>query len=475
MFSKLLRHLQNSLPVRLTIWYSSLFIFSTLGLFGTAYLSLSSSLKQRDQDAIESKLTEYAAEYEVGGMQTLKKALEVETGESGKPAFVVRVATSSGVTTFLHIPSIWSGFSATHLTSDGLSGNPWAYMAVRDRSDDDDEAVIEIASRRLSDRTLIQIGASTDDRDDLLERFRDIFVGVTIPLLLMGFASGSFLAYRALLPVRSLLSSLQAIITTGDFNAQVPIAKSDDELNKLGVLFNGLLNKINALVNGMQSSLDNVAHDLRTPMTRLRVIAEVALQAEKSEELSREALVNCVEESERIIAMVNTIMDISEAETGMMTLARNRVNVAELIDQVLALYGHVAEEKQIAVDATVPKELTIIVDRNRMLQVLANLLDNAIKYTGVGGEVNVVARSIPGEVVISVKDTGVGIPPEERSKIWDRLYRGDKSRSQRGIGLGLSLVKAIMHAHQGRAELYTEVGHGSTFVLHIPIDISARV
>jgi signal transduction histidine kinase len=203
-------------------------------------------------------------------------------------------------------------------------------------------------------------------------------------------------------------------------------------------------------------------------MTRLRGVADLALQSEEKAELCREALANCVEESERIIAMLNTLMDISEAETGAMLLTSDKVSVGCLIDDVVALYSHVAEDKGVTICSTARKELFLTADRNRMLQVLANLLDNAIKYTPSGGRVRIEAYSQQREVVITVSDTGIGIPAEERTRIWERLFRGDRSRSQRGLGLGLSLVKAIVQAHQGRVEVYSETGQGSEFALHLP-------
>jgi signal transduction histidine kinase len=469
MFLKPLRRAWNKLGLRLTAWYSGLFILSTVSLFGTAYVLLSSSIQQRDREAIVLKLEEYAAAYHSGGVRAVEAKLALETNRRSGTFFIVRVAGPGNRTILLHIPPHWDQSNLAHLTYSVVTVRPWTYVPLKNNEpDDDDDDVLEIASLRLPNHVLLQVGASDEEREDLLERFGTIFAGVMIPIVVIGFATGAFLANRALGPLRDLLTNLRSTVATGDLPKRVPIADTCDEFEELGTLFNDLLDRIEKLVNGMQSSLDNVAHDLRTPMTRLRGVADLALQSEEKAELCREALANCVEESERIIAMLNTLMDISEAETGAMLLASDKVSVGCLIDDVVALYSHVAEDKGITICSTARKELFMTADRNRMLQVLANLMDNAIKYTPNGGRVRIEAYPQQREVVITVSDTGIGIPAEERTRIWERRFRGDRSRSQRGLGLGLSLVKAIVQAHQGRVEVYSETGQGSEFALHLP-------
>jgi signal transduction histidine kinase len=161
-------------------------------------------------------------------------------------------------------------------------------------------------------------------------------------------------------------------------------------------------------------------------------------------------------------------MDISEAETGTMKLDLATINISDLIEEIVELYEHVAEDKHIAVSFSCPKNIGITADRNRMRQVLANLLDNALKYTNDEGTVAIDAYEQDSQIVIRVRDNGAGIPPAEISKIWDRLHRGDTSRSQPGLGLGLSLVAAVVQAHRGRIGVQSEIGCGSIFTLYIP-------
>jgi signal transduction histidine kinase len=268
-------------------------------------------------------------------------------------------------------------------------------------------------------------------------------------------------------PIRQLIAAVRGIIRTGRIDARVAVRPEHDALNELSALFNEMLDRITTLIRGMEHALDNVAHDLRTPMTRLRGVAERALQSDDTQ-VHREALVTSLEESERILAMLDTLMDISEAETGTMRLDVTDVAVTGIVADVVELYENIAEDKQIAVTANVDDGLTVPADPRRLRQVLANLLDNAIKYTPPGGKVSMSARRDGAVVRLDVTDTGIGIASHDLPHVWDRLYRGDQSRAERGLGLGLSLVRAIVAAHGGTVDVAAEPGRGSTFTVRLP-------
>jgi signal transduction histidine kinase len=459
-----LNRIQKTLSFRLTSWYFGLFMLSAGVLFGTAYVLLAVTLQRKDRETIQFELQEYVSEYQRGGLEAIEKEIALKQGHSRKVLFFVRAADPANRTLLLSIPSQWNRFDLTQLEKLYTSAEKrWSKISAKN-----DEEVLEVATAYLPDGMVVQVGLNSEVRENVLEHFRNLLAVIMLPVVAIGLGGGVFFALRALRPIRDLIQTLQSILTTGKLTARALVTRTGDELDELSALFNTMLERINLLINGMQNTLDNVAHDLRTPVTRLHGMAELALQTEQSEAVLRDALVSCLEESERIHTMLNTLMDISEAEHGAMKLEMQPLNVQDLVKQSIELYRDVAEDKAIQLLASVPPELSLHADRNRMLQSFANLLDNAIKYTPPGGQVTITAAREDHHLVLTITDTGIGIPAEDLPHIWDRLYRGDKSRSQRGLGLGLSFVKAIVQAHHGSVDVSSTPGNGSTFTMALP-------
>ena len=469
MFLKCLKikQMPKAIGFRLTLWYSSIFIISSLMLFGIAYVLLTSAIQDDNRANIEDELNEYALAHQTEGWKGLLDKIRLEQAKGPSSTFFVRIADAENHTLFVNIPKPYKGLDLKTLRNRRiLNENGWMFVTLKEEGEDN---VLEIACRRLSDGLILQVGRSSDAREDLLEQFRMIFAGIIVSTVMVSLIGGGFLAFRTMRPIRDLINTVKTI-SEGNMNARVPSSNTGDELDELIKLFNDMLEKIRTLVNGLRDTLDNVAHDLRTPITRIRAVTETALGAgEDRERLLREALMDCAEESERISTMLNTLMDISEAETGAMRLKFEEVDIGELVRDVAELYRYVGEIKKIMVSVEAPEGLMADIDPGRFRQVIANLLDNAVKYTEEGGRINIKANKVENEMVISIKDTGIGIAPSDLPHIFDRLFRGDRSRSQRGLGLGLSLVRAVIHAHKGRIEVKSTPGEGSEFLIFIPV------
>ena len=454
--------LGKTIGFKIAAGYTVLFFFSLLALAITAYWLVGNTLARQDREMIAGEIESLRSQYENGGWNAFHDTVVDNNRFRKNNPFFTRVPATSTGSDLVFFPHHWDDFDLAVLKEmPGQFPGTWLQLPNRSGS-----CVLEILTASQPDGSLVQVGISTEDRLAVLGRFREALLTVAVPLILLAVAGGAVLSRRVLLPLRNLIGTV-ASIESGKMDARVPSPHTGDELEELGSLFNRMIEKINQLIRAMRGSLDSVAHDLRTPMTRFRNNAERALQVQTSGSACREALQDCVEESDRILRMLAMLMDISEAETGTMRLFLRPLDLVPLAEGVADMYRYVADEKDVGLETDFPAEAHLSADADRISQVLANLLDNAVKFTPEGGAVRVSIEKRAQTVVVRVTDSGIGIDPGEIQRIWDRLYRGARS-SHKGLGLGLSLVKAVVHAHQGEMRVSSTPGSGSTFEMRLP-------
>jgi signal transduction histidine kinase len=460
----MLERLRQSLALRLAIQYALVFALGAALLFGVLYWLLANAFDARERAALVQQTKDLVAAFERGGIPALSARANNSPNAN---SFFVRLIRPEGETVFQKLPPDWvetqieqiplGAFTLTVTREIPILRSP--QNALRDYT---------IATQRWSNDWQLQVGRLLDSRAVLLSPLRRAFAAAGAAALLLSVGVGTLLAWRATRPLRAVSDTTRRIIATGDLSARVPGPEGSGELAVLVRQLNTLLEKNATHVRVLRDTLDNLAHDLRTPLTRLRGTAELAMQDAGDPMEARAALADCVNESDRVLHLLETLLDISAAEAGALKLNRDVIDVRTLTERAADLYREVAEEKKITIALEQPQPVELAADAIRLGQAINNLVDNALKYTPAGGNVVIATHPEARAVVIRVSDNGPGVPTAEKDAIFRRLYRGDASRSQRGLGLGLSLVKAIVEAHGGTVNVEDVPGGGAMFVIRIP-------
>jgi signal transduction histidine kinase len=459
-----LDRLAQSLAFKLAIQYALVFALGAAAIFAALYYVLADSLESREQAGVERRAEIYAGAYDLGGVVLLKRQIEGERSPEERPYFV-RLINRDNSTTWISAPRDWV---ETQVEQIPLGPFTWNRPTQTVRVPQNALRDFAFASRPLKDGRMLQVGRLTDSREVLLQPIRRAFLLVGGAALILSGALGTVLAWRATQPLRAVSATARRILEHGDLTARVPGPAGSGELAVLVRQLNTLLDKNAAHVRVLRETLDNLAHDLRTPLTRLRGTAELALQDAGDPAEARAALGDCVEESDRVLQLLEALLDISAAEAGALKLNRDRLDLRSLTERAADLYREVAEEKNITVTLDQPAAVEATADAIRLGQAVTNLVDNALKYTPAGGRVTLAVSADATGPSIVVSDNGPGIPPAEREAVFRRLYRGDSSRSQRGLGLGLSMVKAIVEAHRGTITIDDAPGGGARFTVRLP-------
>ncbi len=463
MSSKPAKPKPSALALRLAFLYTAFLAVSFSALFMVMYQLVDRIVQQRDRELIQAQVEKFSALYQHGGVSALANYFNQPVTQPD--AVFVRIVDSSNRVHFITVSHpLWNLLDQRMRQTGDLHGKSrWDMLAQEEA-----EGSWMVGTQPLNGSFYLQVGLSNAADRAVMAHLRRTGLIILTPALLLSLLGGWLLSRSALSPLRALVDTTAHIVETGDLDRRVPEQRQRGELAELGTLFNTVLDQNRRLVESSRETLDNVAHDLRTPMTHLRNSAEHALQDFDAPPAQlREALADCMEESEKILCMLNALMDLAEARTGGMKLEKQSFAVRELADEVIELYTIVAEERGLELKNEIPTWLTLEADRLKLRQCLANLTDNALKYSD-SGSIVLGGGSTENEVFLTVRDHGCGIAAKDLDRIWERLYRAENSRTAAGLGLGLSMVKAITEAHGGRAAAESLPHHGTVFTLTFP-------
>ncbi|MEM7023741.1 MAG: HAMP domain-containing sensor histidine kinase [Pseudomonadota bacterium] len=441
----LIRLLETS-TFRLALIYLALFGVSALTLLGFLYIRTAGVIQQQTEDTINAEISGLGEQYRTLGLAGLKQAIDRRSAFNPNRTSVYLLTDRSGT------------WLAGNLEGWPPSGEPkpGEWMNFEIEVPDGEKVAYRRAlgtTFRLRGDYRLLVGREIENllrTESLIQKAIGWGVGLT---LLLGLAGG-FLMSRGMLGRIDAINRTTRRIMAGDLSQRISLKGSRDEFDVLASNLNDMLDQIERLLQGMREVTDNIAHDLRTPLSRMRSRIEVALLADPNQAEARSLLEQTLVDADAMIQSFNALLSIARAEAGSERAAFEPVDLSELAGDLADLYGPLAEEKDLSFASSCPPGLMLQGNRHLLAQALANLLDNAIKYTPAGGRVSL--HAAPGPI-ITVADTGPGIPESARERVLERFVRLDGNRSTPGNGLGLSLVNAVAKLHG--ADLRLEDNH----------------
>jgi signal transduction histidine kinase len=445
---------------KLTLVY--LTVFALFAVFLLAYFAWNTRrlITEQITQTVDAEITGLAEQYRQGGIRRLVFVVDARSRRPGSSLYLVTTRAGEGLAG--NVGSLATGI---------LEKSGWTETAYR-RLDDPDgvehHALVRVFQLPAGFRLLV--GRDLEER----ERLYDIVLAAgrwsLAIVIVLGVAGGFFVTRRVLKRVDAMTETTRKIMD-GDLAGRLPIAGTGDELDRLATNLNAMLERIEALMHGLKEVSDNIAHDLKTPLTRLRNRCEEALRLAEDESQYRAALESTIEESEALIRTFNALLMIARAESGQARDGMTAIDAAEIARGVGELYEPLADDKGIHLKVEAPAAAPVHGNRELISQALANLVDNAIKYgagiNGADAEIVVTASGEGDRILLAVADSGGGIPAADRGRAVERFVRLEQSRSQPGSGLGLSLASAVARLHGG--ELKLEDNHpGLRTVISLP-------
>jgi len=435
---------------RLTLVYLVLFALYAVLLLGFFALNARRLVTEQITTTVDTEVSGLAQQYEVGGIRRLVQVVDIRSRRPGSSLYLVATPTGEGL-----------AGNVSSLEPGTLGQTGWvetAYRRLDAPEGSEHHALVRVSE--LPGGFHLLVGRDVEERERIYDIITTAGRWSMAVVVVLGLGGGFFVSRRILRRVDAITEKAQTIMA-GNLSGRLPVAGTGDEIDRLALNVNAMLDRIEALMRGFKEVSDNVAHDLKTPLTRLRNRCEAALRSARTEEEYRAALNSTIEESEQLIRTFDALLMIARAEAGEGGRYMADFDAAEAARGIGELYEPVAEQKGFRLVVEAPGPAIVRGNRELISQALANLVDNAIKYAAPAPSgahappptLQILAGPDGDHVVLTVVDAGPGIPERDRAHAVERFVRLEQSRSLPGSGLGLSLVSAVAHLHHGELRL----------------------
>jgi len=453
----------QTLRFRSTLWHTLIFSGMALVIFAIAYQTASGQLLASLSADLEDTAVEFSDLYQSGGVISLREEVASESLSHDSGQFFARYINDKGEVAVISRPETW----LAGLPDPDINGGERQWFDVVVNAGGDSARILTV---HIEDGGWIQVGMSLHGYHAQLAQIIRLFGWSLILVVIVGVLTGWWQVRHVLAGVDQVRRTAKEI-GEGDLDRRLVLDGHGQELVELAGVFNTMLDRIQGLLGEMRDVSDHIAHDLRTPVARIRGLAESSLMKQGREAAAtEEALAAIVEESDRLSAMINTMLEIAQTDSGVMQMDMATVDIAGLLREAHELFLPVAEDAGITMvldEDNVPMELTG--DASRLQRLIANLLDNAIKFTPAGGRIRCEVQRSGNAITLTVADTGIGVSVEAVPHIFERFYRGDNSRSTPGNGLGLSYAQSIARAHRGDIHIESQPGQGTTITVSFSV------
>ena len=461
----------STIAFRLTLWYAGIFSISSCVAFGLFYFLATQTIQDQIDQELMDKAGYFRTAIQRNGIVGAQNLAVIEAQAAGEKSIFFRLLYPTGEVFASSHMSYWKDVTIDHGIIDRLMKARAPLFQTAQVAGHDQKARIMYVF--VARNVILQTGIAMTSHTRFIKAFKTVF-GVSMAFIVIFSAiSGFFLSGKALAGVEAITRTANRI-TGHNLDERVPESGSGDELDHLSITINRMLDRIAALIKSIREMSDNIAHDLKSPLTRIRGFAELSLLQEDQEGMEgyRSMAANTIEESDRLLDMINTMLVISRAEAGEGEFDFSFLDLSAMITEACELFVPVAEDKGISLTLDVQDSIAIEADSRMIQRAFSNLLDNALKYTQKGGQVHVTVSAGKNNVRICVADTGPGIEPDALEKIFERFYRTESSRTSAGTGLGLSLARTIARQHNGEVRVESRPGEGAVFTMALPYQIT---